>query len=171
MAMINKDYIPLEVAILRHANANWPLPGETDFNRKLSARGQDEASRSADFLTAQGFKPTKAVTSPAVRCVETLEIVMKTLGGESGIHVEPNLYLSSADDYIATISEHRNTQRMLLVGHNPTLEELIERLVGHEIYTQIAPFGFQTSAIAIFTASFDSAGNLHSVRLNTSFEP
>jgi phosphohistidine phosphatase len=140
---------PLRLALLRHANALWPLPGETDFDRRLSNSGILEAQQAGHFLHKIEFSPEVVLTSPASRCVQTLELVQQSYGTSFSTKEIPQLYNSSRDDYLDILNQNKNFTSILLVGHNPTLEGLVAGLIGSDLAYSEMQRGFETGACVI----------------------
>lgn len=137
------------LALLRHADAQWPLPGERDFDRRLSILGNKEARKAADFFYDVSFHPSIIVASPAVRCQETLSQIRHAFNLETEVFQERSLYNSSVDDYWAIISQYIEQPAILLIGHNPMLEELLVKMLGHDSAADAILNGLQTAACAI----------------------
>ena len=147
--MIATNAKPFRLALLRHADAEWPLPNERDFDRRLSLFGETEARSSGQFLQTFGLNPAATITSPARRCIETVALIneVTSLGSEPLPHAE--LYNSNADAYLNTISQYIDQTSLLVAGHNPSLEELLAKLIGADKANATLPHGLPTSAIAI----------------------
>ncbi|HEX5950150.1 MAG TPA: histidine phosphatase family protein [Actinomycetota bacterium] len=110
--------------LLRHAKSSWDQPGLADRERPLAPRGRRAARRMAEHLSAEGARPDVVLCSTAVRARETLEIVLPALG-EAEVLVEEALYATDADDLLDRIrSLPDGTSAAMVVGHNPTLQDL-----------------------------------------------
>lgn len=126
-----KTAAPIELLILRHAKSDWTRDGD-DFDRPLNARGRRDAPRMGAWLAAQDLIPDRVLSSPARRARQTVEAVAETLSIPAGdILWDERLYLAQLplllDILAATPAEIR---RLLLVGHNPGLEDLLVHLAG-----------------------------------------
>jgi len=117
--------------IMRHAKSDWGTPGDRDFDRPLAKRGQRDAPRMGEWLLAQGLVPDLVLASPARRAQETASKVCKVLDiGKQTVHWEPRIYDATRADLIEVLADCPTDRRLvLLVGHNPGLEELLEYLV------------------------------------------
>ncbi len=116
--------------LLRHAKA---ITGEgmPDRERSLSARGREAAERMGRCLAERGARPDLVLCSPSVRTRETLELAAKALGTSLSVEFEEELYLASADDLLERIElVPDDAASVLLVGHNPGIEELGLELAG-----------------------------------------
>jgi phosphohistidine phosphatase SixA len=112
-----------ELILLRHAHAEPAIAGQADMDRPLSPEGLAEAEAAGNWLAAQGLVPDRALCSPSRRTRETLEAVLAKVGyvdqrlDESIFEATPGVLAALADG-------HREVERLLLVGHNPGLEQL-----------------------------------------------
>jgi phosphohistidine phosphatase len=117
--------------LMRHASAG---PGADDRERPLSPQGVAELERMAralGALAARGFRPERALVSPARRTRETLDGVRTALGSLVAADAAEALYLASPGTLLAQLQQLPDAvSQALLVGHNPGLGELVEWLVG-----------------------------------------
>jgi phosphohistidine phosphatase len=110
--------------LLRHAKSSWDEPGLADRERPLALRGRRAARRMAEHLRAEDVHPDVVLCSAAVRARETLEIVLPALAGPQ-VLVEDDLYAADADDLLDRLrSLPQGTGAAMVVGHNPTLQDL-----------------------------------------------
>ncbi|MBK9131447.1 MAG: histidine phosphatase family protein [Gammaproteobacteria bacterium] len=116
--------------ILRHAKSDRDGDAVDDFARPLSARGRRDAPRMGRWLRAHGLRPDFVLSSPALRTRQTTEAVLEALElPQDRLRYDDRLYLAGVDTLLAVIAECPvRTGMLLLVGHNPGLEELLERL-------------------------------------------
>ncbi len=119
-----------ELLILRHAKSAWDTPAATDFDRPLNGRGKRDAPRMGAWLRDQGLVPDHVVASPARRARQTARRVCNALGVDpETIDWQQRLYLADVPTLLQALAECPVTAvRVLLVGHNPGLEELLEHL-------------------------------------------
>lgn len=104
-------------------------------------------------MADQGYRPQVVVSSTAVRCKETAEPLRRALGEELSIEYVDTLYLGSVSTYAEVAFASRAEASLLIVGHNPTIEEFFRLLVGPQIADATAPKGFPTAGLA--TIDFD----------------
>jgi len=117
--------------VLRHAKSSWNHPKLADFDRPLNDRGKRDAPRMGKLLAAENLLPDGIVSSTAVRARTTTEAVAIASGFDAGIEFADELYAADVADYLACIHARPDTERrVLVVGHNPTVEDLIEQLTG-----------------------------------------
>jgi phosphohistidine phosphatase SixA len=112
-----------ELILLRHAHAEPATPGQSDLDRPLSPQGLAEAEAAARWLAEQGLVPDRVLCSPARRARETLEAVLGTLGYVEQ-RLEDRIYEATAGTLADLADQHREAERLLMVGHNPGFERL-----------------------------------------------
>jgi phosphohistidine phosphatase len=117
-----------QLVLLRHAHAESATAGQRDFDRPLSTEGQAEADAAGVWLEQHGYRPDRIVYSPARRTSETLERVLAVLGNGLDARPDPRIYEATPGTLIAIADEHRACGRVLLVGHNPGLEQALALL-------------------------------------------
>lgn len=118
-----------ELLIMRHAKSDWSTNASRDFDRPLSKRGRRDAPRIGDWLRAEAHIPDYAISSPAQRARETVLHVMAALDlDESKIHWDERCYEARVSDLLDVLAEAPVASRVLLVAHNPGLENLLHYL-------------------------------------------
>lgn len=116
-----------EIILLRHAHAEPAQPGQSDRDRALGRTGRDEADAAGAWLKQHGAQPVRVLHSPAARTRETCERVLAVLGGGDASE-DARIYEATPADLIRVLDEHADAARVLLVGHNPGLEDLVALL-------------------------------------------
>jgi phosphohistidine phosphatase SixA len=116
-----------ELILLRHAHAEPPESKQADLDRPLSRQGQAEAEAAGQWLKQKGLIPDRALSSPSRRTRETLEQVLSILGYVEQ-REDSRIYDATPGALIQVVDEHRELGRLLLVGHNPGLEQLVALL-------------------------------------------
>lgn len=111
-----------DLILLRHAHAEPATAGQDDRQRGLSATGHAEARAAGDWLRAHGFLPDRILYSSAARTRLTLE-ALGDLGDVQG-REEPSIYDASPGTLAALADANRDAERLMLIGHNPGLEQL-----------------------------------------------
>lgn len=109
--------------LLRHAHAEPAAAGQADLDRALSPEGLAEAEAASAWLSEQGLVPDRVLCSPARRTRETLEAVLERIGYVEQRLVE-TIYEATPGTLAALVDEHREVERLMVVGHNPGLERL-----------------------------------------------
>ncbi len=113
-----------ELILLRHAHAEPAENGLADIDRPLSPHGLAEAEAAGRWLLEQRLVPDRVLCSPARRTRETLEAVLG-LTGYVEQRLDERVYEATPGTLAALVDEHREVERLLLVGHNPGLEQLV----------------------------------------------
>lgn len=124
-----------ELLILRHAKSAWDTHAPSDFERPLAARGAKAAPRVGRWLRDQGLVPDHVVSSPAERARQTVLAVCRELGIEAR-HVswDERIYGGWARTLIEVLRESpADAERVLIAGHNPGLEDLVEALCANDL--------------------------------------
>lgn len=124
-----------ELLILRHAKSAWDTPAETDYDRPLNGRGKRDAPRMGAWLLAQELVPDHVLASPARRARQTTRRVCKALGlNPERVDWQERIYLAGVPTLLDALAGcPTDVTRVLLVGHNPGLEELLEYLGGFDL--------------------------------------
>lgn len=123
-----------KIILIRHAKSSWDNPWLKDHDRPLGPRGLLDAPKMAKRLKKRKLNPEIILTSTAVRAVETARIIAEVLNFTiEEICFEKNLYHASPNTILKYIHLQKDSKNvLLLVGHNPGLNELINYL-GYEI--------------------------------------
>jgi len=114
--------------LLRHADAGDPEAWDgPDAARPLSKKGRAQSERLGSFLADIGFRPDALITSPKLRAAETATIV----AGHLDVVVIEDERLAGGLDLEtidAVLTDAGDPERVVLVGHDPDLSELLEQL-------------------------------------------
>jgi phosphohistidine phosphatase len=117
--------------LLRHAKAVSSNAGLRDFDRSLSPQGREQAERVGKYLKQQNIGFDLVFSSTALRARETTELVLTPAGSTSEVRYEQRIYEATAQQLLELVSEIEDEKKeVLLVGHNPGIEELLKRLTG-----------------------------------------
>ncbi len=117
--------------LLRHAKSSWGDATLPDHDRPLNPRGQRDVPRMGQWMREQGLCPSLIASSTAVRAQATAQGVAEACGYRHELVSVPQLYLGCPSDYVnylRTVGEQYPS--VLVVGHNPGLEQLLELLTG-----------------------------------------
>jgi phosphohistidine phosphatase len=125
--------------LMRHAHA---AQGDDDFARPLSERGQKQAEVVGGDLAELALVPDRVVCSSALRARRTAEIVAALLPFSGEIVKSDLLYDASMMDYFNAIQSTADTANtLLLVGHNPSVSEVLMALYQREV--ELPPAGYE----------------------------
>ncbi len=118
--------------VLRHAKSAWDTDAETDFDRPLAKRGKKDAPRMGKWLREHELIPDHVVCSPAERTRQTAVAVCKPLGvDKKSICWEAQIYMGTTEALLEVLGDCPPAAGMvMIVGHNPGLEDLVEYLCG-----------------------------------------
>jgi len=141
-----------KLLLLRHAKSSWDDPSLSDYDRPLNNRGKQNASTMGNFLKKENLIPDLIISSPAKRANKTADIIAKKSGYDKKILESNILYAATIENYIDVIQNIKNENEIvLLVGHNPTIEDVVERIIGQR-------YVMKTCSLANIDLSIDSWG-------------
>lgn len=142
--------------LLRHAKSDWDDQALPDHERPLAPRGRDAARRVAAYLRKARLRPDLVLCSSAVRAVETYQAIAGALGRSVSVSVEDALYAATWGDLLARLQElPSQLERVLVIGHNPSLEELAAELAGDGEDAALSYLGAKFPTAALATLRFE----------------
>ncbi len=137
-----------QIWLLRHAKSSWDDPTLADADRPLAPRGIRDAAAMATYLTTLD-PPRLVLCSAGLRARQTLAAVLPSLGTDLEIRVEPELYAFDADPLLVRLRRLDDVvTSVMLVGHNPALEELAMDLTSDGELRERLDQKFPTGALA-----------------------
>lgn len=144
------------LSLLRHAKSRLDASVARDFDRPLNARGHQAGRAMGREMRRLGLVYHRILASPAVRVTETLTELAQGYGGAVATDFDEHIYLASAATLLDIVRAADDAiERLLIVGHNPGMEQLALLLVqGGALRDRIAA-KFPTGALA--EISFDVA--------------
>ncbi|MDX1586508.1 MAG: histidine phosphatase family protein [Balneolaceae bacterium] len=118
------------ILLLRHAKSSWDDSSLDDFDRPLAKRGKKDAPRMGAFIKKSGYLPDKVYSSTAKRARQTTRLFCEPARLEDEtITWTEDFYYGSAYDYLEAIQQSPdNAETVMLVGHNPKMEEIASLL-------------------------------------------
>ena len=117
--------------IMRHAKSSWNYPERSDYDRPLNARGKRDAPRMGQYLRQEGLVPDRILTSSARRARKTADKVAQSCGYTGKVKKLDTLYDTVPGVYFETLQAlPEKYRRVMVVGHNPTMEQLVNHLTG-----------------------------------------
>ncbi|MGZ8176063.1 MULTISPECIES: SixA phosphatase family protein [Methylobacter] len=144
-----------ELLLLRHAKSDWAVDMD-DFSRPLKKRGQRAAKQVGRWLHEQHLIPDTILSSPATRALATAQRVCRQLDiDESAIVCDPRIYEANALTLMTVLKTSCHGRRVLLVGHNPGLEDLLLKLIPHSVPLSANGKCLSTAALAQLTFKGD----------------
>lgn len=120
--------------IMRHAKSDWNGENISDFDRPLNQRGLKDAPRMASWfarhLETANLTVDLLISSPALRARQTSDEIIESLKlPDDSIIYDKRMYLASTAVLLEIIRETDDSRKtIMLVGHNPGLENLSQKL-------------------------------------------
>ncbi|TAN12691.1 MAG: histidine phosphatase family protein [Rhizobiaceae bacterium] len=141
--------------LLRHAKAGWSRPGMKDFDRGLDQTGKEEIRLVSGTVKKRYERPQSVTCSTAMRARQTWAIFAGAFAcdPESAVF-SPALYGGDAPAYVSAVEEQpAGTQSLLMVGHNPMMEDLAHLLIAGGDANALAALrsGFPTCGLAVLS--------------------
>ncbi len=150
--------------LLRHAKTERPAFGGDDRDRKLTARGYNDAPKIAAYMARHALIPERAIVSPARRARETWDLIAAGIRPAPRPTYDERLYDATSQAILDIVRKcGRDVSTVLVVGHNPGLHELAVSLVatGEVDTRQRLNEKFPTSALAVIDFALDDWSRLH----------
>ncbi len=139
--------------LVRHGKAEQFKIDQHDFDRKLIDRGIEDVNELAKELKENKFNPDLIISSSAKRAFQTAKILARILDiDEKSIVKKEVIYESNISVLLNVINTIEDQyERVIITGHNPTFEYMIEYLSNHEIAG-----GLSTSGAAHISFDIDT---------------
>lgn len=152
------------LGLFRHAKSDWHDPRARDFDRPLNDRGRNGAAVMGRHIRDHGVAWNRVIASPAIRCAETIEIACQAAQRPIAINWDRRIYLASSATLADLLREQDgDPQAILMVGHNPGLEDLIFDLVpddGSSPLRDVVEAKFPTATFAVLELEIDRWSDL-----------
>lgn len=117
--------------LLRHAKSSWDDDSLSDHDRPLNKRGKIAAPRMGQLLRELDLVPDLIISSTANRASTTARLAAHAAGCDAQLRLDRSLYLAPPERYLRVASRvHEPVERLMLVGHNPGIEMLVDDLTG-----------------------------------------
>lgn len=121
--------------LLRHAKSSWKDGALNDFERPLKNKGLGDAQLVGKLIRQRELSFDLVISSPAERARQTTQLVAMSAGLQAELRFDERVYEAGMRRLLTLITRLENTANtVLLVGHNPGLEELLKTLTG-EVHT------------------------------------
>jgi|SRR5215213_8641079 len=131
----------LTLYLLRHAKSSWNDDSKLDFERPLSNRGREACAIVGDFIAENKIDFDLVLVSTSVRTRETVELVKDRANFRGEVRYDERIYEATTSQLLEVVSQVDNDrQSVLLVGHNPGIEDLIAVLTGEHVHVATATF-------------------------------
>lgn len=117
--------------LLRHAKSSWKEPGLQDFDRPLNNRGREAAPLVGQFIKKGRLRVDLVLSSPATRARQTAALVKESANLSAELLYDERIYEADAARLLEVVRQAaESADALMLVGHNPGMEELLELLTG-----------------------------------------
>ena len=147
--------------LLRHAKSSHEDQGLKDIDRPLNERGIADAKVIGGLIRKKKIQPDLIVASPAERVKQTVDLVLKAARLSEELVFDKRIYEASAGVLFKVLREiNDNSNIVMLIGHNPGLEDLLERLTGETARLPTATLAVVELNVEHWTEVRTNAGNL-----------
>lgn len=151
------------LGLFRHAKSDWNDARLRDFDRPLNKRGREGAGLMGVHIRDYGVLWRRIIASPAVRVTQTIELAAEAAGQVPPLNWDRRIYLASSPTLMELLREQHGDDdagppTILMVGHNPGLEDLIFDLVpddGSSPLRDTVEDKFPTAAFAVLELEID----------------
>jgi phosphohistidine phosphatase len=141
---------------MRHAKSSWDDPALADHDRPLTTRGRKAVPRMAKYMRDKRPEPSVVLCTSAVRARQTLELLQPVIPDVTTIKIEPKLYTAGSKELMTRIRRlSQAAPSVLIVGHNPSMQELILALAEEGSISNVIRKKFPTAALAVLDAPID----------------
>lgn len=138
--------------LLRHAKSSWKDPELQDYDRPLNGRGMETAPLVGRFIRKRKLRFDLLISSPATRARQTAALVKESAGLSAELLYDERIYEADAARLLEVITQAaESADALMLVGHNPGMEELLTFLTGEEQH-------MPTAALACVALDVDKWG-------------
>lgn len=144
------------IHLLRHAKSSHDDPALPDRERPLAKRGRRDAPKMGRHLRKHDVVADLTLCSPAQRTRETLDLVREAGAPVGEVRTEESLYDAAAEDLLARLQTLPDSvTSVLVVGHNPSLQQLGGMLAASGKRLDRLQRKFPTATVATLTADID----------------
>ena len=119
------------IYLLRHAKSSWKDESLSDIERPLNGRGKKAADTMGAFLKREKILVDLVLSSSAVRARQTIDRVLVSANIVTDVRFDERIYEAGVQRLVEVVRQIENGKNnVVLVGHNPGFEELLEWLTG-----------------------------------------
>ena len=117
--------------LMRHAKSSWKQTNLQDFDRPLAKRGRKDIPHMTELLVKAELIPEKILVSPALRAELTAEMLASQINRLNQVETIYDFYMAEPETYLAALKDLPDElERVMIIGHNPGLEGLLQILSG-----------------------------------------
>lgn len=155
--------MPKKLYLVRHAKTEERSLDMRDFDRELTSRGMQDATRLGKYYSTKEIIPDQVLSSDAARARATAELIASQMGYElSRIHLNHEIYEASVRTLFQLVTQLKDEwDSVMIVGHNPVMNYLAEYLsdaeIGHMYTGSVACIVFDTDS---WMDVIEGSGNL-----------
>ena len=163
-----------KLILMRHAKSDWNTTAGSDFDRPLADRGRRDAPKMGAWLKHEDLVPDLFISSSALRAKQTAQCVAEVMGFlQENILWDERIYGASVDGLLDVINDYTHeTGTLLLVGHNPGLDSLLEYLAAENPEYSHSGKLMTTAALAVLDfADNGISDGAHQARLEALIRP
>lgn len=151
----------LTLYLLRHAKSSWDDASKRDFERPLSHRGRKACATIGEFIQEKRIDFDLVLVSTAVRTRETIELIKERAKFRGEVRYDERIYEATVTQLLEVISQIDNERKnVLIVGHNPGIEELLALLTGEQQRITTANFAKIKVKAPMWSANLANKGTL-----------
>lgn len=153
--------------VMRHAKSDWKSDAASDFDRPLNNRGKKNAPEQGVEIKKRNIIPDLIISSPANRAITTAKLAAKNFHYDNEIIIEKEFYFGHTSEIINKIKDVSNeTNKLMIVGHNPTWTSLVELLSSQYIE-------MKTATVAVINFETDKWAEIENSKgtISTFFSP
>src|SRR3569832_6985 len=151
----------LTLCLLRHAKSSWDGASQPDHERPLANRGREACALIGEFIQEKGIDFDLVLVSTAVRTRETIELIKARAKFRGEVRYDERIYEATVSQLLEIISHIDNDREsVLLVGHNPGIEELLALLTGEQQRVTTANFAKLILKATKWSGSLANKGTL-----------
>jgi len=126
------------IYLARHAKSSWDSNATTDFDRPLSDRGLRDVEKIGRFLIENAWNPSVIIASPALRAKQTCGVYCRYLDfSDDAVQWNADFYAAYTVTLLQSLTSlPETTDSVMLIGHNPSMEDLLIHLCGDATTTK-----------------------------------
>jgi len=151
----------LTLYLLRHAKSSWDDTSKQDFERPLANRGRKACALIGEYIEEQGIEFDLVLVSTALRTRQTIDLVKERAKIRGEVRYDERIYEATVSQLLEVIAQvDSDRESVLLVGHNPGIEELLALLTGEQQHVTTANFAKIRIKATKWSASLANKGTL-----------
>jgi phosphohistidine phosphatase len=113
---------------MRHGKSSWKDSSLPDTERPLKKRGRKDSTRIGALIKKLELTPDIILCSSAKRAKQTAKFFMKALEYQGDIEYVDSFYMAEPETYFATLRSLADVGCVMVIGHNPGLETMVQIL-------------------------------------------